>query len=134
MQFALISYIGAIMRRMIIAACALIATFSTASPVVAARARLKLALIPPPGNLAIETAFRKACADCGVSSRVLTPDSFVDPRVFNVGNFPVALYSGAEAYLFTAHRAGDAIDAVLRYIRDGGVLIVTGNVWPFIDL
>ncbi len=62
--------------------------------------------------------------DWGVELSPLTWEQVVDELVFNVRAFPFALYASGEAYRPTVHRQDDVLEALRRYVEDGGVLLV----------
>jgi len=64
--------------------------------------------------------------------RVLRPGELVDPSVFNAQEIWVALYLGGENYLQTVNREGDVDEALVRYLKGGGTLVVVPNMpFPF---
>jgi len=94
-------------------------------------APLRIGLLPPQDRPSV-TAHLKALADeLGLEVETLTPEQMVDPAVFNAQRLPVAVYTGSERYLYTVRARGDATQALLRYLREGGFLLVGGFVWPF---
>lgn len=62
----------------------------------------------------------------------LSPDDFVDPAKFNAQRFPVALYLGAETYLRSVKKPDDGRQAIVDYLRGGGLLVCLGSgPFPF---
>jgi hypothetical protein len=62
----------------------------------------------------------------------VAPEVLVDRAAFNAELFPVALYAGGEDYVDTVREAGDAAGAVVRYLEEGGSLVIIGTgPWPF---
>jgi hypothetical protein len=61
----------------------------------------------------------------------LTPDQTIDPTQFSASRFPAALYLDGEDYVDTVKAPGDASDALSRYLREGGTLILlSGMPYP----
>ncbi|MHB1458855.1 MAG: hypothetical protein ACYC0V_18240 [Armatimonadota bacterium] len=54
----------------------------------------------------------------------LTPERLVDSSFFNAQRFKVVVYAAGEDYLDTVVNPGDAADAVVRYVKGGGTLVV----------
>jgi hypothetical protein len=81
----------------------------------------RFALLPPhtsgAGNLVLKTGL----ADRGVP---LSPEQMVDPAFFNPDRFPAAVYTDGETYVGTVRTPGDGAEAILRYVRDGGTLLL----------
>ena len=64
--------------------------------------------------------------------RQLAPDDLLSPRSFNSKNLPVVLYLGGEEYAGSIHKPGDGAEAVLNYLRSGGMLaILASQPLPF---
>src|SRR5205814_907398 len=66
----------------------------------------------------------------GFRSRLafLTPEQLIDAEQFNARKFPVALYLNGEDYVETVKTPGDAAEAVVRYVREGGTLILLSGL------
>lgn len=63
---------------------------------------------------------------------MLSPTQLVDESVFNAHNFPVALYLSGERFYYTVNRNNDGADALKRFLRDGGLLLVFPSLsFPF---
>jgi len=91
--------------------------------------RKPVAFIPPCA------ATYGALADCaeklGLEAYTLTPQDFVDEDLFTAARFPVAIYTGGENYYRTVKQPGDGERALLRYLGEGGMLLVAGICHPF---
>lgn len=91
--------------------------------------RKPIAFIPPCGTT------YGALIDCaeklGLEACTLTPQQFVDSELFTPARFPVAVYTGVENYYRTVRQPGDGEEALLRYLRQGGLLVVAGACHPF---
>jgi hypothetical protein len=62
---------------------------------------------------------------------VLSPAQLIDPEVFNPRQMPVALYLDGEDYLRTVRKSGDAANALVRYVHEGGTLVLLpSGPWP----
>jgi hypothetical protein len=62
---------------------------------------------------------------------LIKPDDLVSAEKFNAARFPVALYLGEERYLKTVHSKGDGIEALERYLTEGGTLVLlAGGPYP----
>ncbi len=88
-----------------------------------------IAILPPAGSGPAANFVDRA----GISehAQTLTPDQVVDPQQFNAHRFGAALFAGAETYVNTVHAAGDAGDAVVRFVQEGGtLLLLSSEPWP----
>ncbi|MGA2066724.1 MAG: hypothetical protein ABSG86_17235 [Thermoguttaceae bacterium] len=64
--------------------------------------------------------------------RQLTPAEMLDPDLLTARRFPVLLNLGGEEYAGTIRRAGDGGEAILRYLRSGGsIVMLTSGPLPF---
>ncbi len=62
----------------------------------------------------------------------LTPDQLVDKEFFNADRFPLTLYLTGEQFYNAVSADGDAVEALITYLRDGGFLVVLPNQpFPF---
>lgn len=87
----------------------------------------RLAVLPDPMQADVpRSQMGQALAALDLARHVvfLTPQQMVDPAVFNVEPFPVALYVAGEPYWQTVREAGDGDAALLRYLGAGGRLLV----------
>jgi hypothetical protein len=88
-----------------------------------------IALLPPtPAGPAVNLAKR-----AGVLRRAVTlaPAQLVEPAQFSAKRFPVALYADGEDYVHTVRAAGDAAEALVRYVKEGGTLVLLSTQpWP----
>ncbi len=91
-------------------------------------ARMRVALIPPQNDAAIADNARAIGDRLGLQIDSLDPESMVGGKL-RPDRYCVAVYTGG--YLFKVRRPGDATEALLRYVKDGGFLVVCGGVWPF---
>ncbi len=91
--------------------------------------RKPVAFIPPFGPT------HSTMADCaeklGLETQNLTPQDLVDEDLFTPVRFPVAIYTGGENYYRTVKAPGDGEKALLRYLHEGGMLLVAGICHPF---
>ncbi len=69
-------------------------------------------------------------ADAGVEVKDLDWAELLDAERFNVKNFPVLVYARDEHYVQTVHQKGDVDEALLRYLREGGLLMALPT-FPF---
>ncbi len=85
--------------------------------------RNSFAIIPPIGSSAAAALFGAT----GLSydkADILTPDELVDPNYFNPKKFPIAFFvDGGEDYIQTVKTPDDAADAVVNYVKNGGMLV-----------
>ncbi len=58
----------------------------------------------------------------------LSPEQLIDPAQFNAAQTPVALYLDGEDYLNTVKASGDAADALARYLKEGGTLVLLSGL------
>lgn len=88
-----------------------------------------IAILPPnPAGAAVNLAARAGLTKHAVN---LTPGQVIDDTVFNAKRFPVALYAGGEDYVDTVRAPGDAAAAVVRYVQEGGTLVLLSPMpWP----
>lgn len=117
------------MRATIIAACTavllgLLAKAATCGP-------LAIAIVPPQDYQPTISQVKTAAAALQVAVDELTPDQLVDPGLFNATRYPLAVYVGGERYAYTVKTPGDGAEALLRYVHQGGTLLVAGMCWPF---
>jgi hypothetical protein len=87
----------------------------------------RLAVLPDPANTDLRRSqIGQTLAALGLEQHVvyLTPQQLVDPAVFNVQAFPVALYLGGEPYWQTVREPGDGDAALVRHLDSGGRLLV----------
>jgi len=63
-------------------------------------------------------------ADAGVELRELAWRDVLDPALFNPKSLPVVVYAGYESYVQTVKEQGDVDRAILRYLGEGGLLMV----------
>lgn len=91
--------------------------------------RTRIAFIPPHGRT-FSTLARWA-DELGLETVPLTPAELVDPNMFSAARWPVAVYTGDERYYRTVAKRGDGEAALLRYLREGGTLVVAGICRPF---
>jgi hypothetical protein len=85
--------------------------------------------LPPQSITDIAARVETVAGRFGLQVQSLTPDELV--AGLHPARYPVAVYIGGESYVYKVKRPGDAVEALRRYIKDGGFLIVCGNVWPF---
>lgn len=84
-----------------------------------------VAVLPPnPGgpvmNLAMKAGLMKHAAE-------LTPEQLAAAGVLDPARYRVALYADGEDYLHTVNTPGDAAMAVVRYVQQGGTLVLAAN-------
>jgi hypothetical protein len=98
--------------------------------VVAAIPEERLCVLPPSGGE--PAALSMALGRTGLKRKLLqlTDEELLDPTVLSAQRVPVALYVGAEAHLRTIHQPNDAAEAVIRYVREGGAIVMTTSL-PF---
>ncbi|MBU6400772.1 MAG: hypothetical protein KGS61_10665, partial [Verrucomicrobia bacterium] len=96
---------------------------------VARLAEKPVAVLPPdPSGPAMNLAQRAGLIQHAVE---LTPAELIDPTVFNARRFPVAVYAGGEDYVQTVRQSGDAAEAIVRYVNQGGTLLLLSPLpWP----
>ncbi len=58
---------------------------------------------------------------------LLSADQLADPATFNAKRFRVAVYAGGEDYVHTVKTPGDGAEALVRYVREGGTLVLVAN-------
>ena len=62
--------------------------------------------------------------DAGVALRELAWRDLLDPALFNARDLPVVVYAGFEEYVQNVKDKGDVDQAILRYLGEGGLLMV----------
>jgi len=99
-----------------------------------------LAADTPEGRIAIlplksqEGPVLKALAASGLlkKCRRLRPEEMLDKNLFRARNFPVLLNLDGEGYAGTIHKEGDGAEAILNYLRSGGLIVMlTSQPLPF---
>jgi hypothetical protein len=99
-----------------------------------------LAAKTPEGRIAIfpmkgqEGPVLKAMAASGLlkKCRRLRPEEMLDANLFHARNFPVVLNLGGEGYVGTIRKEGDGAEAILNYLRSGGLIaMLTSQPLPF---
>ena len=86
-----------------------------------------VAVLPVPGKDRVEKtkAYRRLMKrGLHVHLRILTPEELVQPGIFNAQSFPVALYLGSESYVHSVSKSGDGLDALRRYLSEGGTVVM----------
>lgn len=89
-----------------------------------------VAIVPPDSG---GSPVNGLLARSGMKQRMvaITPEQLADSAQFNVRKFPVAVYLDGEGYLQTVKSAGDAADNMVRYIHEGGTLVLlSGMPYP----
>ncbi|MGA2498280.1 MAG: hypothetical protein ABSH20_11100 [Tepidisphaeraceae bacterium] len=62
----------------------------------------------------------------------ISPQQLIDSRAFNAQRYPVAFHLGGEDYIKTVRIQGDGKNAIIRYLAEGGMLIILpSDVFPF---
>ncbi|MGC8668726.1 MAG: hypothetical protein ACP5VE_11485 [Chthonomonadales bacterium] len=84
-----------------------------------------IAILPPnPGgsvmNLAMKAGMMQHAAE-------LTAEQLAQPGTLDAARFRVALYADGEDYVHTVHSPGDAAMAVVRYVQEGGTLVLAAS-------
>ncbi|MBI5397270.1 MAG: hypothetical protein HZA91_18380, partial [Verrucomicrobia bacterium] len=63
---------------------------------------------------------------------LLTPEQLGEPGVLDAKRYPVVLHLGGEHYPFSVRADGDGRDALVRYLRGGGLVVCAGwEPFPF---
>ncbi len=62
-------------------------------------------------------------ADVGMDLKELTWQQVLDPDVLNPQHLPIVIYAGHEEYIQTVNQTEDVDEALLRYQRQGGLLM-----------
>lgn len=92
---------------------------------------LSIALIPPLDRPDVAASVGAFARTFGLQVDELTPEQLVNPAVFSPKRYPAAIYTGLERYVYEVFQPGDGAEALLRYLGEGGTLIVSGVCWPF---
>jgi hypothetical protein len=85
-----------------------------------------IAVLPIPGQTSAQASpLAKMMREAGMKDAAVyvSPEQLVDPGFFNASRFWVALYLGGEEYVRTVRRDGDAVEALRRYLHEGGTLV-----------
>ncbi|MBM3501338.1 MAG: hypothetical protein FJX74_22015 [Armatimonadetes bacterium] len=90
----------------------------------------RVAVLPPRG--AEPAALTMVLGRTGMRQKLVELEGadLLDAQRFAAARFPVALYVGMEAHLRTIRAENDAAEAVLRYVREGGAILMA-TAWPF---
>ena len=89
----------------------------------------RVAVLPPtPASAAMSIANRAGMTKDMVT---LSAGDLVDPARFSANQFRAAIYADGEQYIQTVHTTGDAADALVKYVKDGGFLaLLADQPWP----
>jgi hypothetical protein len=91
-----------------------------------------LPFVPPLGPSENEFLTRLRRVGASEFFHVLSPQELVDEDVFNAEDFPMAFYLGDERFFYNVSGNGDGIEAVRRYLKDGGLLVLLpSQPFPF---
>ncbi len=89
--------------------------------------RVPIALLPGAES---EGAWMLLMAGAKVTG--LTWEQVVDPQILHPQKFPIAVYAGGEAYQATVRMPNDVLQALRRYVEEGGTLLVLpSEPYPF---
>ncbi|MFH1743751.1 MAG: hypothetical protein ABIH23_32505 [bacterium] len=85
----------------------------------------RMAVMPAPSmeGLMARLAFETRSLN---KARCLRPHEMCDASILNPEQYPVLLVAGAEDYIHTVNREGDAKQVLLDYCRSGGTLFIMG--------
>ena len=88
-----------------------------------------IAFIPPYGST---YPFLSEWAErLGLAPITLSPNDMVTPGLLDPKRLPVIIYTGNEEFLKTVITPGDAQEALMQYLRQGGFMVVAGICHPF---
>jgi hypothetical protein len=90
---------------------------------------VRIAFVPP--HEAYTEILRDACTRLGLPPVMLSEQNLIDPKEFNAGRYPIAVYSAPETFVHTVKQPGDGAEALKKYLRDGGCLVVAARGYPF---
>ncbi|MCS7263973.1 MAG: carbohydrate-binding family 9-like protein [Armatimonadetes bacterium] len=63
---------------------------------------------------------------------MLSPSQLIDETFFTAQRFPIALYLSGERSYYTVREQNDAVEAIRKFLRDGGILLVfASQPFPF---
>ncbi len=65
--------------------------------------------------------------DQPIAIRELTWEEVVDPKAFNAAACPVTVYGGHESYTQSVGAGGDVDDALVGYLKEGGLIMALGD-------
>lgn len=90
----------------------------------------RIAILPPTGGESAGLSL--VLSRTGLDRKLvkLTGEDLLDPARFSAQRFPLALCAGLEQHLRTIHRPNDAAEAVVRYLAEGGAIVMAIG-WPF---
>ncbi len=89
--------------------------------------------VPPPDSAQSHPLF-SLLSKAGLTEHwiLLSPSQLVDENFFTAQRFPVAFYLSGERFYYTVGRQNDAVEAVRKFLRDGGILLVfASQPFPF---
>ena len=89
-----------------------------------------VALVPPVDRPSVARGFAEAAAALDLSVKEISPEELVTDA-FSPERYPVAIYLGAERYIYQVHEPADGTESLLQYLSQSGVLVAGGFVWPF---
>lgn len=97
------------------------------------KGRIAALPVPPPDSAQSHPLF-SLLSKSGLTEHwtLLSPQQLVDENFFNAQRFPVAFYLSGERFYYTVGRQNDAVEAVRKFLRDGGTLFVfASQPFPF---
>lgn len=97
------------------------------------KGRIAVLPVPPPDSAQSHPLF-SLLSKAGLTEHwtLLSPTQFVNEAFFNAQRFTTALYLSGERFYYTVGKQNDAVEAVRRFLRDGGILLVfASQPFPF---
>lgn len=89
--------------------------------------------VPPPDSFQSHLLF-SLLTKAGLTEKwvALSPSQLVDESFFSAQRFPIAFYLSGEKFYYTVARTNDAVEALRRFLHDGGLLVVfASQPFPF---
>ncbi|MCS7254559.1 MAG: carbohydrate-binding family 9-like protein [Armatimonadota bacterium] len=97
------------------------------------KGRVAVLPVPPPDSAQSHPLF-SLLSRAGLTEHwvVLSPSQLVDETFFVAQRFPVVFYLSGERFYYTVGRQNDAVDAVRKFLYDGGLLLIfASQPFPF---
>jgi hypothetical protein len=88
----------------------------------------RIAVLPPAGGEPAALSTILARTRLRQKLVTLTGDDLLDAQRFSADRYPVALYVGVERHLRTIREPNDAADAVIRYLAEGGAIVMATSM------
>ncbi len=97
------------------------------------KGKISVLPVPPPDSAQSHPLF-SLLSKAGLTENwvILSPSQLVDETFFAAQRFPIAFYLSGERFYYSVARQNDAVEAVRKFLCDGGLLLVfASQPFPF---